>query len=67
MIVNGVEKMGNIITYKKIRTNNLKNIDLQITMPCFIGICGPSGSGKTSLAYNTMYGLQNTNGQKQQE
>jgi excinuclease ABC subunit A len=57
MIVNGVEKMGNIITYKKIRTNNLKNIDLQITMPCFIGICGPSGSGKTSLAYNTMYGV----------
>lgn len=56
-IVNGVAFMENIISYKGIRTNNLKNIDLQIKKGSFIGIAGPSGSGKSSLAYGTIYAI----------
>jgi excinuclease UvrABC ATPase subunit len=48
---------GNIISYKGVRTNNLKDISLDITQGCFLGIAGPSGSGKSSLAYGTIYAI----------
>lgn len=46
-----------IISYRGIRTHNLKGIDLDIQAHSFVGISGPSGSGKTSLAYNTVYAI----------
>ncbi len=57
MIVNGVAMKENTIIYKGIRTNNLKNIDLNVPKGCFWGIAGPSGSGKSSLAYATIYAI----------
>jgi len=42
---------------KGIRTNNLKNIDIEISLGNIIGIFGPSGGGKSSLAYSTIYKL----------
>ena len=45
------------ITYKGIRTNNLKNIDLDLYkmgMTCIVGV---SGSGKSSLAFSTIAGI----------
>lgn len=49
--------MENIISYKKIETNNLKGFDLDIPEKSFIAVSGPSGSGKTSLAYGTIYAI----------
>jgi excinuclease ABC subunit A len=46
-----------IISYKGIRTNNLKNISIDIPKGCFWGISGPSGSGKSSLAYGTIFAI----------
>ena len=40
-----------------IKTNNLKNIDIEISLGNIIGIFGPSGGGKSSLAYSTIYKL----------
>jgi len=40
-----------------IKTNNLKNVDIEIDLGTIIGIFGPSGGGKTSLAYSTIYKL----------
>jgi len=37
------------------RTNNLKNIDLDIPLKKFTVITGVSGSGKSSLAFDTLY------------
>ena len=42
---------------KGIKTNNLKNIDINIPLGNIIGIFGPSGGGKSSLAYSTIYKL----------
>ncbi|WET48154.1 ATP-binding cassette domain-containing protein [Chryseobacterium indologenes] len=47
----------NIINYQGIKTNNLKNINLEIPKGCFWSIAGPSGSGKSSLAYGTIYAI----------
>jgi len=47
----------NIISYQGIKTNNLKNIDLEIPKGSFWSIAGPSGSGKSSLAYGTIYAI----------
>lgn len=46
-----------IISYKGIRTHNLKGIDLCLQAHSFIGVSGPSGSGKTSLAYATVHAI----------
>ena len=40
-----------------IKTNNLKNIDIEIFLGNIVGIFGPSGGGKSSLAYSTIYKL----------
>ena len=42
------------IVIKGIKTNNLKNIDVEIIKNGINVIIGPSGSGKSSLAYDTI-------------
>ena len=43
------------IAIKGARTNNLKNIDLDIPREKLVVITGLSGSGKSSLAFDTLY------------
>ena len=45
----------NKISIKGARSNNLKNIDVEIPLNKITCIAGPSGSGKSSLAYHTLY------------
>ncbi|MFA5130798.1 MAG: excinuclease ABC subunit UvrA [Patescibacteria group bacterium] len=47
--------VGNFIKIKGARTNNLKNIDLDIPRDKLVVITGLSGSGKSSLAFDTIY------------
>ena len=42
------------IEYKGIKTNNLKNIDIDFFQKDLVLICGDSGSGKSSLAFDTI-------------
>ncbi|MDC3023912.1 excinuclease ABC subunit UvrA [Alphaproteobacteria bacterium] len=44
-----------MISFKKISTNNLKNIDLNLPLGLFCCISGVSGSGKSSLIIDTLY------------
>ena len=37
------------------RSNNLKNIDVEIPLHKIVGIAGVSGSGKSSLALGVLY------------
>lgn len=46
---------GNFIKIKGARTNNLKNISLEIPRDKLVVITGLSGSGKSSLAFDTVY------------
>src|SRR5216117_2518658 len=43
------------ITIRGARTNNLKNVTVEIPQRQLTVITGPSGSGKSSLAFNTLY------------
>ena len=43
------------ISIKGARSNNLKNIDIDIPRDKFVVLTGLSGSGKTSLAFDTIY------------
>ncbi len=45
----------NFIKIRGARTNNLKNIDLDIPRDKMVVITGLSGSGKSSLAFDTIY------------
>lgn len=47
--------MINKIIIKGARTNNLKNIDLELPRDMLIVMTGLSGSGKSSLAFDTIY------------
>ncbi len=47
--------MINKIIIKGARTNNLKNIDLELPRDSLIVMTGLSGSGKSSLAFDTIY------------
>lgn len=47
--------MINKIIIKGARTNNLKNIDLELPRDKLIVMTGLSGSGKSSLAFDTIY------------
>ncbi|MBQ3589417.1 MAG: excinuclease ABC subunit UvrA [Clostridia bacterium] len=40
---------GNKLKIKGARENNLKNIDVEIPLGCFVAVTGVSGSGKSSL------------------
>lgn len=46
---------NNKIIIKGARTNNLKNIDVEIPRDSFVVMTGLSGSGKSSLAFDTIY------------
>ncbi len=52
----GVRRKGNgkVIKLTSCRTNNLKDIDVEIPLGCFVGVTGVSGSGKSSLIVNTL-------------
>ncbi|MBR1872330.1 MAG: excinuclease ABC subunit UvrA [Bacteroidales bacterium] len=49
-------RLGNGLTLgiRGARGNNLKNVDMDIPLGCFIGISGVSGSGKSSLINETL-------------
>ena len=47
--------INRIIKFKGIKTNNLKNIDVNIPLGLFTCITGVSGSGKSSLVIDTIY------------
>ena len=40
---------GNFLRVRGARENNLKNIDVEIPLGCFVAVTGVSGSGKSSL------------------
>lgn len=46
--------MNDNIVIEGIKTNNLKNIDIELVKNSINLIIGPSGSGKSSLAYDTI-------------
>lgn len=45
---------GKILSLRGARTHNLKNIDLDLPLRCWISIVGVGGAGKTSLARDTI-------------
>ena len=47
--------MRDSIYIKGARTNNLKNVDLELPRDKLIVMTGLSGSGKSSLAFDTIY------------
>ena len=46
---------GNLITVKGATQNNLKNIDVDFPLGCFVCVSGVSGSGKSSLVNGILY------------
>ncbi len=49
-------RLGNGLTLgiRGARGNNLKNVDIDIPLGCFVGVAGVSGSGKSSLINETL-------------
>ena len=50
-------KKAPLLKLKGLKTNNLKNIDLNIPLSCLVGVSGVSGSGKSSVVTDTIYPL----------
>lgn len=46
---------GNFLKVRGARQNNLKNIDVEIPLGCFVCVTGVSGSGKSSLVNGILY------------
>lgn len=46
---------SSLIRLTNVRSNNLKNVCLEIKKNQWLSICGLSGSGKSSLAFDTLY------------
>ena len=44
-----------VIRLRKVRTHNLKEIDLELPLDHLIVVTGVSGAGKSSLAFDTLY------------
>ena len=53
--VSSQNEQQSCIFAKRVRVNNLKNIDVCIPRDRFIVVTGVSGSGKSSLAFDTLY------------
>ena len=51
--------LNNSIVFKGVRTNNLKNIDIEIPKNKLIAFTGVSGSGKSSMAVDTIFKTAN--------
>ena len=45
---------GEVLSIRGARGNNLRNLDVDIPLGCFVGIAGVSGSGKSSLVSETL-------------
>ncbi len=46
---------GKVLKIKNARENNLKGIDVEIPLGCFVCVTGVSGSGKSSLVNSVLY------------
>ena len=50
-----IENKSNTFKLLKVKTNNLKNLDVSFPLGNFICVTGVSGSGKSSLVIDTLY------------
>jgi excinuclease ABC subunit A len=54
---NKIDKSTRFLIIRNAKTNNLRNIDVQIPLGMMVGIAGVSGSGKSSLILDTLVPL----------